>query len=81
MRPVLRRALVIAFALFAAPSAFAVDGCYVCKVIQFSDGTAYMFCDRPAALQWGNKYCAVEYYPEATYCFAWGEMCCIDPMY
>jgi hypothetical protein len=71
MRLVLRRALVIAFALlFAAPGAFAMDGCSVCKVIQFSDGTAYMFRDRPAAPQWGNNYCAVEYYPEATYCFA-----------
>lgn len=85
MKKVVQVALFVAFAslLFAAPDAFAIDDCKVCKGRTGEGGSVYIFCDRPSPGGWGTRYCFVEdtggY---GAYCHTEGDWCCVDgPMY
>lgn len=68
--------------LLHAPDAYAIDGCYVCKMVVARDGSyTYTYCDRPEAGSWGSNRCIVESYGSYTYCQDYGDPCCIDPIY
>ena len=50
MKKIIQVALFVAFAsiLLAAPDAFAIDNCFVCKGVTGEGGSVYIWCGPPS---------------------------------
>ena len=81
MKKIIQVALFVAFAsiLLAAPDAFAIDNCFVCKGVTGEGGSVYIWCGPPSGGNWGARYCFIEDDGAGgAYCHTEGDWCCLD---
>ena len=53
-------------------------GCNECKQTVWQSGVVIKYCGTPASGAWGARNCTTEYYPEGSYCYVYGDACCVD---
>jgi hypothetical protein len=53
-------------------------GCYVCVTVTYPNGMQVQYCGSPVSGGWGENNCVVESYPEGSYCYTFGDACCVD---
>lgn len=75
MRQLFRSLSFVCLLAFVAAPAYAIDGCWVCRIDVYEVGASNVYCGYPQADSWGYDQCTLTRYSNRTECDTSGWAC------